>query len=248
MGRCSSSVADRRAGEGRVSGEPHQHLSPSTHQLHPAMSRVFCVPRICKELQKGCSVASVKKKVGHRGTPKTPTENPARPPSLGRGWAGDAVLFRCAFPVPPSRMPGLVLVKSARNCRKAFRCCFRCRWRAFGPYTFFKDPESQILPITALTCSRACGLRARSLRRHVCKCRACGAKLLCCLKPHRATGWQRQSSPARGGAALQALGRVRWGLHCWWRRRRCWRGLCGCCCWRSGRRCWCLWYFVEHQT
>ena len=123
------------------------------------MRPAFLCPMNLQEIAERLFGGLTLKNHGHRGTPKTPTENPAQPPlPKGRGvcW-GARCFFGVRFRCPPHGMPGAGGSESARNCREAFRC----GWWDFGSYTLFKDPEFQLLPITALTCSRTCGFRAR---------------------------------------------------------------------------------------
>ena len=121
------------------------------------MRRVFCAYRICKELQKRFLGSHLEKKLGIASPPKLSPKTRLPTPSKDGGKARGAGLFGGAFLGAHSRMPGAGGSESARNCREAFRC----RWWDFGSYTLFKDPEFQLLPITALTCSRTCGFRAR---------------------------------------------------------------------------------------
>ena len=58
-------------------------------------------------------------------------------------------------------MPGAGGSESARNCREAFRC----GWWDFGSYTLFKGPDAQLLPISALTETRACDAERQGPRR-----------------------------------------------------------------------------------
>ena len=103
--------------------------------------------------------------MGIASPPKLSPKTRLPTPSKDGGKARGAGLFGGAFLGAHSRMPGAGGSESARNCREAFRCCFRCRWRAVGSYTLFKGPDAQLLPISALTETRACDAERQGPRR-----------------------------------------------------------------------------------
>ena len=124
---------------------------------------------------------SQSKKSGASGyTENTPPKTRLSYPPKGGVKARGALLFRCGFPVSPSRYAGVSEREPAKNCRKRFRCCFRCRWRDFRPYTLFKGTELQLLPITALADTRAYDAERQGPRRFLRTAGLGCCAVLCC--------------------------------------------------------------------
>ncbi len=122
--------------------------------MHPAF---FMSAKSARNCRKAFRWAHIKKSWASGYTENTHRKpRPTTPLKRGVCW-GARCFFGARFRCPPHGMPGAGGSESARNCREAFRC----GWWDFGSYTLFKDPGFQLLPITALTCSRTCGFRAR---------------------------------------------------------------------------------------
>ena len=142
---------------------------------------------------------SQSKKSGASGyTENTPPKTRLSYPPKGGVKARGALLFRCGFPVSPSRYAGVSEREPAKNCRKRFRCCFRCRWRDFRPYTLFKGTELQLLPITALADTRAYDAERQGPRRFLRTAGLGCCAVLCCAV---LTGWLYPTHCARVYAA-----------------------------------------------
>ena len=141
--------------------------------MHPAF---FMSAKSARNCRKAFRWAHIKKSWASGYTENTHRKpRPTTPLKRGVCW-GARCFFGARFRCPPHGMPGAGGSESARNCREAFRC----GWWDFGSYTLFKDPEFQLLPITALTCSRTCGFRARSLTLCAPVVRVCAG---CCRWP-----------------------------------------------------------------